>query len=185
VRDVRQSARVVGDDLVLWPVVVDTTVGKLELTLCLSPSRADTLPEVELQTLLHETFGPEDAPALAVGEVWVSDRLPLTRTSLGLTGPVTLRVPGSAQLVAARLTEHYVQLTPASPRPAPEPHELALVIASRTIEFLALAALGSGARCFVGDVGRELVAIRHKEQTVARGELVVWRGALGVRVTEV
>jgi flagellar motor switch/type III secretory pathway protein FliN len=78
-----------------------------------------------------------------------------------------------------------VQLTPASPRPGPEPDELALVIASRTVDFLALAAIGSGARCFVGDVGGELVAIRHKEQTVARGDLIVWRGALGVRITEV
>lgn len=180
-----RPALVIADEMVLWPVVIDTTVGKLEVTLCLSASLASSLPAVELQGLLHENLGSDETPALAVGEVWVSDRLPLTHTSLGLTGPVTLRVPDCERLLPARLSEHYVSCTPESARPAPASHEVELVIVSRLVEFSALAAMASGARCFVGEVGREPVSVRRRGQTIARGELIVWRGALGVRITEV
>jgi hypothetical protein len=170
--------------VVLWPVVIDTSLGKLELTLCLSKSLANALPAVELQALLHENLGSDETSALAVGDVWVSDRLPLTHTCLGLTGPVTLRVPDCERLLAAFLSEHYVQCSPESARPAPASREVELLIVSRAIEFSALAALASGARCFVGEVGREPVSVRRSGQTIGRGELIVWRGALGVRVTE-
>ena len=99
------------ESLVLWPIAVECTIGSFELTLCLSPSLADTLPDVLLEVVLHEQLPPDHAqPTLAVGEVWVSDQSPLTNTSEGLTGPVTLRAPGSAHLASARLGGHYVRL---------------------------------------------------------------------------
>jgi len=194
VRDVRPAALPGGgaQSLVLWPIAVECTTGSFELTLCLSPSLADALPDVLLEVVLHEQLPPDQAqPMLAVGEVWVSDQLPLTDTSEGLTGPVTLRAPGSAHLASARLGARYVRLR-ASDDLQRAPHasavaggpQIELVIARRALSFSALAALASGARCFVGELGQEPVLLRQGGNTLARGELVLWRAALGVRLTE-
>jgi len=196
VRDVRPAAFPAGVDehLVLWPVAVESTLGPLELTLCLSPSLAEALPDVLLEVVLHDLLPPAHAqPTLAVGEVWVSDQLPLTNTSEGLTGPVTLRAVGSEHQARARLGAHYVQLrapdaplsgAPCSASPGAQGFPVELVIARRTLRFSALAALASGARCFVGELGQEPVLLRRAGTTLASGELISWRAALGVRVTQ-
>jgi flagellar motor switch/type III secretory pathway protein FliN len=36
----------------------------------------------------------------------------------------------------------------------------------------------------VGEVGRDSIVVSCDGHMLARGELVVWRGALGVRITE-
>jgi hypothetical protein len=194
VRDVRPATfpSRFDESLVLWPIAVDCTIGKFEVTLCLSPSLADALPDVSLEVVVHEQLPADQAqPTLAVGEVWVSDQLPLTDTSDGLTGPVTLRAPGSDHLASARLGGHSVRLRapdalPRAPHASPvaEGPQLELVIARRALSFSAFAALAGGARCFVGEPGQQPVLLRRGGRTLARGELVLWRSALGVRLTE-
>jgi flagellar motor switch/type III secretory pathway protein FliN len=71
-----------------------------------------------------------------------------------------------------------------SASPVAEGPQIELVIARRTLRFSALTALASGARCFVGRLGQQPVLLRQGAKTIAQGELILWRAALGVRLTE-
>jgi flagellar motor switch/type III secretory pathway protein FliN len=193
VRDVRRSsvaARLQESPRVLWPVSVESSLGKLEATLWLSPALANSLGgRHALEVLLHEQL--REASELTAGEVWLSDDWPLTNTTDGLLGPVTLRVPGCATMLGAQLSKHHVQLSAdrlAPRKPSPDASgsraNVEVVIATRGVSLTELAELRSGSRCFVGEVGSQTVLLSIEGQPPARGELVIWRGALGVRITQ-
>lgn len=169
VRDVRTGPQL--DACVLWPL----TIGRFAFTCALAPWRAEAFSDRHLLTASVFDRGPE---AFHAGEVWISDRWNLSTTSDGLAGEVQLSVAGcvgdlSAVYTAGRVHAH-------APSPAREGVEV--VLARAEVRFIDLATIAAGEPFPLAPA--QQVTLRRGEDTVARGELVSWRGAVGVRISE-
>jgi len=177
---------------VLWPIAIECSLGRLEATLWLSTSfTRGQAGRHAVEVVLFEHVMRPDNEALATGEVWISDRWSLTNTSDGLTGPVVLQVPGCATSLDAQLQHNHVRGSGVRLAPPETAHQHAsssaveFVLARPALSLLQLAELAQGARYYVGEIGAEPVLLRRGRQVLAEGELVTWRGALGVRLTRV
>lgn len=186
VRDVR-SAR---DDRllahavqVLWPITLRFGEAPISASLLLSRAcAAHTCARERVEVLVRDVPEPGLVDALAPGQVLVSDRWTLTPTSTGAAGDVWLSVSGIDTQLAAQLDgDRVVARAPAS---ADEPEQLALVISHCAIDMPALAALAEGTPTPIMPVGQEPARLRLGARELARGELIVHRGALGIRIGE-
>jgi hypothetical protein len=168
--DVRTRATL--DACVLWPITLD---GRVLAQCALAPWLADGL--VGLHRLRVSVFdrGPS---TVQVGEVWISDRWNLSSASDGLAGEVLLRVEGCAQGLSAIVSGGRVQAT----GPSTLADQLELVLGSEPKSFGELARIAGG-EPFTHAPWRE-AELRKGDEVIARGELVSWRGAIGLRVTE-
>ena len=187
VRDVRPALPDGGlaSDAVVWPLAVHSSLGSLETTLWLSPLLLAAQPRQHTLSLsVAERVDSELLAQLAVGDVWLSEGSPLTLTSEGLTGPVQLSVAGCDTVLSGRLARGKVRiaLAPPAPRVERESESVELVIATCSTSFLELAGLASGNAVTVDVSGRQPAQIRHRGAVIATGELVSFRGALGIRV---
>lgn len=181
VRDVRAAPppHTLPEALVLWPLSLRSAFASLEGLLLLSPALAASTPTCHAIELLLRDSLEDDAP-LTPGDVLTSDRWTLTDTTEGLAGPVNVRVAGTATELSAQLARG--ALTATGPAPTPRPDEVTLVLATRALSFSDLASLASGSSCGVA-VGAQPARLCRGSSLLAEGELVVHRGALGLRVT--
>lgn len=183
VRDVRPAvghACLAG--AVAWPLAMTTSMGRLDAVLWISSELAEALPARHLlEVVLHEQ-SPRGQSVPRPGDVWISDSWLLTHTTTGLTGPVVLRTPSCDTSFHARLiASHVLALRTRSPQ---SDDDLEVVIAKRVLRLLELADLTSGAHLFIDEPGRHPVVVRRANVPIARGQLIRWGGALGVRVTD-
>ena len=187
VRDVRPAEQEVGrvSGGIVWPLALRSSLGTLEASVWLSEAWVAAQPRQHTLSLtLAERVDSETLAQLAVGDVWLSEDSTLTLTSEGLTGPVLLAVAGCDAVLPGRLARGKVRTALAQPPPAvaspTEPIEL--VISTRDTSLLELARLASGGTLAVDASGRAPAAILHRGDVIATGELISWRGALGIRV---
>src|SRR5690606_6472077 len=83
---------------VVWPLVLETRLGAVDLRLSLSPQEAQATPEAHpFFVTLRDRVAPQDLDALAPGDLLLSDAWPLTLSAQGLVGPVEVAVAGSAE----------------------------------------------------------------------------------------
>ncbi|MET0343892.1 MAG: FliM/FliN family flagellar motor C-terminal domain-containing protein [Polyangiales bacterium] len=182
VRDVRIAPPppALPDALVLWPISLRTSFASLEALMLLAPSLAASTHARHTIELVVRDVLASDAP-LARGDVFTSDRWTLTDTTTGLTGPLRVATSGISTELSARLERGTITVTgPASASPA---DEVTLVLATRDLSLAEIAALTAGAPCAFPNVGAQPALLRRDGHSVAEGELVVHRGALGVRIT--
>jgi flagellar motor switch/type III secretory pathway protein FliN len=173
VRDVKPAPRI--EACVLWPLTLESALGRVSLTCALAPWWAEALRD--RHRLLVSVFDRATATFQA-GEVWISDRWNLSSTSEGLAGEVQLSVEGCASQLSAIVGAG--QLRAQSPTAARD--QVELVLASRAVGLAELARIAAG-EPFPLAFAHE-VELRVQGETTARGELVSWRGAIGVRINE-
>ncbi len=206
VRDVRcwgSQSLGTDDPFLLWPLSLRTSLGPasargsarnaadahssareqgIEAALLLSPGLAAACEDRhELEVLARDFAAPDALIALALDDILVSDAWTLTATTEGLAGEVTLAVVGSEGGWSARLADGRVYARTASGPVRPDQAEL--VLARHPANLLQLAQLASGAPRSIPELGRGKVSLRSAGRTLAQGELVSWRGALGIRIT--
>ncbi|HEX5659555.1 MAG TPA: FliM/FliN family flagellar motor C-terminal domain-containing protein [Polyangiales bacterium] len=169
--DVRPAAHL--DAHIAWPLTLESALGRVSLRCAIAPWRAESPVRHRLNVSVFER-APE---GLRAGEVWISDGWNLSSTSEGLAGEVQLSVEGCASQLAAIVGAGRVRAhAPSSSR-----DQLELVLASQDVSFTELAQIGAG-EPFRADFSK--VELRSEGRTLARGELVSWRGAVGVRINE-
>jgi hypothetical protein len=175
----RDAAAVRGadlEDLVRWPVAVHTELGPLALQVA-APRHAISCSAFSAELVLAD-----DAPTrteLRAGDVVLAAGAALSLLGSGLCGPLTLRVAGLADEVAVRVGDGKVRGLHLHAR-RPRAHEL--VVAARQLDGGALVGLlGPGLHWPLQ--GEAPALLRVEGRTVAEGELVWLRGALGMRVT--
>lgn len=186
VRDVRTDARslldALDDALVLWPLTVHSTLGPIDGALLLSSAQSATFTQRHLlEVLVRDTIDPAVLATLAVGDVLVSDTWTLTDTIDGLTGSVVLAVEGTDTELRAAVRGS--QLCADGPATAPRGDRLELVLMQHSCTFTELAALASGVPCTIPSLGSAPGCLRHDGHPLADGELVMHRGAVGIRIT--
>jgi hypothetical protein len=167
---------------VVWPLVLHTPLGALDLRIVLSEAEARALPHrFELGVLLHDRVDADVARTLAPGDLLVSDSWALTVTTRGLQGPVTVQVSGCAHDLTAHLSDGMLHVTgaPVSPREAPC---VEVRLARLGLPLHALAAALGGCPWPLSEVPSESVLLSLDGEPWAEGALVVYRGAVGVRV---
>jgi flagellar motor switch/type III secretory pathway protein FliN len=174
VRDVQPSARI--EACVSWPLTLESALGRVALTCVLAPWRVEALPD--RHRLIVSVFDRAPEPFHA-GEVWISDRWNLSSTSEGLAGEVQLSVEGCAGQLSAIVGAGRLRVQ----APSAVRDQVELVLASPAVNFAELARIAAG-EPFPLSFARE-VELRVQGQTAARGELVSWRGAIGVRINEI
>jgi flagellar motor switch/type III secretory pathway protein FliN len=173
VRDVRSGARL--DACVLWPLALESALGRVALTCALAPWYAEGFVDRHRLTVSVFDRAPD---AFHPGEVWISDRWNLSSTSEGLAGEVQLSVAGCASRLSAIVGDG--QLRAQGPSAVRDPVEL--VLAEQALQFAELARLAAGEPAPISFT--HAVELRAQGRTLARGELVSWRGAVGVRINE-
>ncbi len=160
---------------VRWPIAFDSALGRVTLSCVLAPWRAEALRDPYRLTVSVFDRGP---PSFQAGEVWISDCWNLSSTSEGLAGEVQLSVVGCSSQLSAIVGQG--QLRAAAPSSLRD--EVELVLSERSLRFLDLARIAAGEPYPVAFEGE--VELRSTMGTLARGELVSWRGAIGVRINE-
>jgi len=112
----------------------------------------------------------------------LSDRQALTCTSAGLVGPVEVKVEGVAETYAASLSGHTVSLKTV-PRPEARAGRVELRIARQQLSLAELGRFAQGGALQLNEVPLERVQVFQDGLLRAEGDLVVHRGALGVRIS--
>ncbi|HEY6878897.1 MAG TPA: hypothetical protein VI299_12795 [Polyangiales bacterium] len=169
VRDVRTGSP--PDTSVLWPI----KLAGVTFACALAPWRAEALPGRHLLSASVFDHGPE---AFRAGEVWISDHWNLSTTSDGLAGEVQLASAGCATTLDAIYTRGRVH----AHAPGPARNGIEVVLASAEVRFIDLATIAAGEPFPLAPAQK--VMLRRGPDTVAHGELVTWRGAVGVRINE-
>jgi hypothetical protein len=154
--------------------------GTLPLRALLSPALAARLGPFTLRACVSDAPAPEVLSQLSPGDVLVSDAFLLTSTTRGPVGPVRLEAEGLR--VGGRLEAGRVWSVP-SPEQA-RTGELEIVLTERTVDMRTLALVRAGHEPAFRDVALRTVELRHEGRRLGAGELVSYRGAVGVRVTE-
>jgi hypothetical protein len=178
-------------DLV-WPLSIESSMGKLDVLLWLrSAWLVEQQTRVWLELSVRETVDRELLEQLKLEDVLLFEAASLTLTSEGLAGPVELSVLGAKTRASARLSraslrvQHFhLGADEVGPTPAPERPTLELVLSARSIGLLQLAQLASGQPLATPELDQGAALLRHAGHDLARGELVSWRGTLGLRVTQ-
>ncbi|MDB4985767.1 MAG: hypothetical protein JWN04_945 [Myxococcaceae bacterium] len=185
-----------GPSMLLWPVALRTSMGTLDATVWLSRALAEHgQARHPVEVLVQESAVSGQLDRLTVGDVWLCEGSGLTLTSEGLTGPVVVSVTGTAARLSAQLRRNRVRVRgPAGATKdggaqpfvgssaAQEPVEL--VIGGSSLTLLELAQLASGQLFDLHCDGAREGALCRGGVTFARGQLVAWRGAIGLRVHE-
>jgi hypothetical protein len=178
-REPRLSPRF--SDGVIWPFLLETPLGPLDLRLVLSAAEVSGWTESVPVTLLLTERMEQDRSALQPGDVLLSDAWSLTVTAQGLEGGVLLALPGSAQLLKAQLTGGQLCVVGAVSE-ALGPDRLELALGTFQLGFSELVALIAGEPHSVPNLPADPVYLSCAGSAFAEGSLVVHRGALGVRL---
>ncbi|MET0282905.1 MAG: hypothetical protein ABW352_00485 [Polyangiales bacterium] len=173
VLDVRPAPKI--DACVLWPITLESALGPVALTAALAPGLAESLLVPHRLTVSVFDRAPS---ALHAGEVWISDRWNLSSASDGLAGEVQLSVEGCTSPLSAIVSAGQLRAQgPSSTR-----DDIELVLAQEPTQFAQLARIAAGERAPFALA--DTVELRRESQAIARGELISWRGAIGVRISE-
>ena len=184
VRDVRVDplAGPLPESLMLWPLALETSFGKLDGMLLCSRALASGVRGIHsIEVLVRDAPDRGQPFTASVGDVWISDRWLLTDTTEGLAGSVLLGTPGAATELHARLAGP--QLVATGPAPTTAPDQLELVLAQLPLPLSALADLVAGLPQAITPIAATAVQLRRGAAMLAEGELVTYRGAVGVRIT--
>lgn len=173
---------------VVWPVGIVTPLGLVDVRVLLSEHFAASIQEDALLSLiLREDLDREDWTALSPGDVLLSDGIPLTLTVGGLIGDLELAVAGCAERLSVRLECDVLRLRERAPPRADSAQScsLEIILARGTLGLLELARAASGQPVtFATPIPSERVALHYPGCAPKLGELVVHRGAFGVRICE-
>jgi hypothetical protein len=168
---------------VVWGVALETPLGCIDLRLSLSPEEAEaTAGPYPCFISVRDRVAPHDLEALSPSDLLWSDAWPLTLTTRGLVGPVEVSVAGSAARMKAVLDGRELHVTGAAPPLGPD--EVELTIAEDCLSFAQLGALARGAARTLPEVPSATAALMRAGRELARGTLVMHRGALGLRVSQ-
>jgi hypothetical protein len=160
---------------VAWPLALAGPTGRCDLQCLLASWRAEA--NADRYRLGISVYDSAPSVSFAAGEVWISERWNLTSTSDGLAGEVQLSVDGCAAPLAAFMSSGRVHAVGPGIAAA---DTVELLLASQPVRFIDLATIAAGEPFAIGTSEVEL---RRAGTTIARGELVSWRGAVGVRIT--
>ncbi len=170
---------------VIWPMLLTTPLGRVDLRLLLSEALAASVPEeARLSLVLRDRLAREAWTALSAGDVLWSEALPLTLTTQGLVGELELCIEGCADGLAVRVDGDVVT---ASQHTLSErvPDSLELVLGQGSLRLLELAQAASGRPVSLGTpLPNERVSLHYPDAAPRLGELVAHRGGFGVRLLE-
>lgn len=185
VRDVRRvgaQAPLDSGELVVWPLSVMSSFGALHASLLLTPPVLGCLGLFgNLELSLRDRAEPTAISELALDDLLVSDEWTLTNTTEGLAGEVVLSTPGTSSAFAARLSRGQVRVR--HPVEKTRDGAVELVLARRQVPVLELAGVAAGKPLQFAPLPEELVALYRGGELLAEGELIVHRGAIGMRIT--
>jgi hypothetical protein len=182
VRDVRTAGELgaLSAPCLLWPVALRTLRGDLDLMLVLSGSLAESIDRAHvLELVVRDVCAEQTLRELAPGDVLLSDRWTLTHTSDGLSGDVIGVVEGSDTELLLRLGARQLKSRGLAKPAAGD--ALELVLGRVGCRLLSLAELARGGSLPL-EVSDQPVIVRRAGVPLAHGELIVHRGAIGVRV---
>jgi hypothetical protein len=178
-----EAAPSVGPDTLVWPHLLETELGAIDVRLLLAGATANTLAaRYELQLVLRDRLPASELAVLEPGDLLVSDRWALIPTARGLEGALEVRVAGSAERLGAQLSQGALHVVGLSPEPL-EPEGVELIIARPSASLAELADIVAG-QPWVAVAPSDPVELRRGAERIATGSLVVHRGALGLRVAQ-
>jgi len=170
------------EPLLLWPVAVASSFGPLQATLLLSLGALEQWPLSACVSLfLRDRCEPAELRELSRGDLLLSDAWTLTPTTEGLTGDVLVGTAGADGVLTARLARGALEARAVVDG---SEEQLELVLTRRTLPLLALARFAAGEPLALAPAEGESASLRWRGTELARGELVVRRGAVGLRIDE-
>ena len=131
--------------------------------------------------LVRDASSPSQPFTPRVGDVWISDRWTLTDTTDGLAGSVLLATHGTTTELSARLSGAGLVAMGAAPTASPD--QLELVLTRLPLSLSQVADLTAGTPHALAPIAANLVQLRRGATLLAEGELISYRGAIGVRIT--